>query len=257
MNTQSSVNAEVLSFDRIAHRVSLEVGGYISSNLSKAGKAMILCNILNEQKANMKFLGKNSEDVDIALRAISELKKHNVFITDINDAINQTEDMYLKTKLTDISTIYGSYEEIINNNFIDEEDRLSILARQLKESSLFDDSYIFIDEFVGFTAQEYSIIQELINKAKEVNVTICTDSLEINNNIETDIFAPSKKVAKKIVELAKESDIKKIHIQENGYKSEEIKHLEQNIYKNVITQNEKYIENVNDINLLLTRKSLF
>ena len=253
LNTQSSINAEVLSFARIAHRVSLEVGGYTEVNLSKAGKAMILSSILAQYKSDLKFLGNNSEDIDIALRLISELKKHNVYLNNIDEAINETEDMYLKTKLSDISVIYGSYEKLINERFIDEEDELSILAKQLKESSMFQDSYIYIDEFVGFTAQEYSIIKELIKQAKEVNITICTDSLEPNINRETDIFAPSKRVVKKIVQAAGVAKIKEVHVKEDGYKSTELKHLEQNIYKNVITQEAKYEKSVKDINLLLTQ----
>lgn len=253
LNNRSSINAEVLSFGRIAHRVSLEVGGYTEVNLSKAGKAIILSSVLDKHKSDLRFLRKNSEDIDIALRLISELKKHNVYLNNIDKAISETEDIYLKTKLSDISIIYGNYEKIIKNNFIDEEDELSILAKQLKESSMFDDSYIYIDEFVGFTAQEYSIINELIKTAKEVNITICTDSLESSINREIDIFAPSKRVVKKVIQAANGVEIKEIHVQEDGYESKEIKHLEQNIYKNVITQDARYEQNVKDINLLLTQ----
>jgi hypothetical protein len=106
---------------------------------------------------------------------------------------------------------------------------------------------------VGFTAQEYSIIKELIKQAKEVNITICTDSLEPNINRETDIFAPSKRVIKKIVQAAGVDKIKEVHVKEDGYKSKELKHLEQNIYKNVIKQEDKYEKFVKDISLLLTQ----
>ena len=137
------VNAEILSFDRIAHRVSIEVGGYKKTNLTKVGKSMIINSIIAERKQEFKFLGGNLQDANVAISAISELKKHNVKSEMLDNAIKSSEDIYLKTKLQDVTTIFNSYEEFIKNKFIDEEDRLSILANQIKESVMFDNSYVY------------------------------------------------------------------------------------------------------------------
>lgn len=42
---------------------------------------------------------------------------------------------------------------------------------------MFNNYLIYIDEFSGFTSQEYEIIKKLIEIAKQVTITICTDEL--------------------------------------------------------------------------------
>ena len=58
--------------------------------------------------------------------------------------------------------MYNQYEEEIASKFIDEEDTLSILAESLDKTEIFKDSIIYIDEFVGYTKQEYDIIRKLL-----------------------------------------------------------------------------------------------
>ena len=58
-------------------------------------------------------------------------------------------------------------EENMKNKFIDEEDVLSKLYNKLPESKMFDNAIIYIDEFSGFTKQEYNILTEILKKAKQ------------------------------------------------------------------------------------------
>ena len=50
------INAEVLTFARMAHRVSSEVGGSNKTVLSNCGKSMLIYSILSNKKNNLKFL---------------------------------------------------------------------------------------------------------------------------------------------------------------------------------------------------------
>ena len=61
LESNSTVNVEVLSFKRLAHRISLEVGGSGETNLTKTGKAMLIRYIINKNKSNLNFLGKTNE----------------------------------------------------------------------------------------------------------------------------------------------------------------------------------------------------
>ena len=77
-NTNNSniavVNAEVLTFARMAHRVSTEVGGSSKTILSECGKAMLVYSILSKKKNNLKFLGKSDNNIDMIMTQITELK---------------------------------------------------------------------------------------------------------------------------------------------------------------------------------------
>ena len=250
---KSVINAEVISFKRIAERVALEIGGVTTTVLSKTGQAMIIYNILESQKNKLNFLGNSNSNVDLVLNTIKEFKKHNINYKKLKKTKDNVEDIYLKTKLSDISNVYEAYENTIINNYIDEDDRLTILAKQLEESRMFDSSYIYIDEFFGFTGQEYEIIRKLLKKAKQVTVTLCTDSILNMENKETDIFYSNKKTAKKLIEIANSEGIKideEVKL-DNSYrfKNEELKFLENNLSKLIYKQ---YNQEVKNINLFLS-----
>ena len=78
LGTNSVVNAEVLSFNRIAHKVFLETGGAKKTFLSKCGKNIIIFDILSKNKKKLKFLNNEEKNLDVALNAITELRRQNV-----------------------------------------------------------------------------------------------------------------------------------------------------------------------------------
>ena len=248
----SVINGEVITFNRMAYRILNELGGAKKSYLSKSGKAMLIYSILNSNKKNLKFLGKTDENIDLCLNAITELKKHAVTTSRLNDEINKTSNKYLKAKLEDLNLIYDSFEKQINNKYIDETDLLTILSTKIDETEMFKDSIIYIDEFVGFTSQEYEIIKKLLKIAKQVTITVCTDSLDAIKNPDIDTFYSNKVTVSKIIELEENKNkIIKINLDENKrFKTKELQYLEANIYANKI---QKYKEDVNNLHLFLAK----
>lgn len=251
-NNVSLINTEVITFNRMAFRVRNEIGGAKKTNLSKSGKAMLLYDILCKQKDSLNFLGKSSENVDIIGNSITEFKKHRIDINKLREECNNTQDMYLKLKLNDMITMYKEFESSIQNRFLDENDVLDILNNQIVESNQFKDAIIYIDEFVGFTTQEYQIIAKLLQIAKQVNITICTDNLMQNEELDKDIFYASKNTGIKLINIAKEYGIE---IEEDvklknlyRFKNEELKHLEENFYK---IPYKKYEEEPKNIKMFL------
>lgn len=244
------INAEVLTFDRMAYRIMQEVGGAARINLSDTGKSMLIYNILDEYKKELKFLGKTDENIELINTQITEFKKHNVSVHDIENVINKTEDLYLKTKLKDINTIYEQFTENIKNKYIDENDKLTILANNLEKTDYFKNSIIYIDEFVGFTIQEYEVIRRLMRSAKQITITACTDNLDLSIGPDLDIFYSNKYTVKKLQDIANEEEIpiEKIINMDKVYRfnNKELIHLEDNIYS---SKTKKYNEILNNIHL--------
>lgn len=236
INTNASVNAEVISFNRIANRVFTEVGGANEVLISKSSKVMLIYSILEKEKKNLKFLNSSDDNIDIILKEITELKKHNITTLNIEEENKKIENLELNQKLNEINLIYKTYEENIKNKFIDEEDILTKLAEKIPESKMFDNSIVYIDEFAGFTKQEYNIVEKILEKAKQVNITICADNLEENTNKESDIFYFNKQFAKLLTDCGQNVDKKQEEsiLLKNKYrfKNIELKHLEENIYNN-------------------------
>ena len=243
----SLIDVEVLTLSRMAYRVASEIGGNLN-HLSEAGKDMLIFDILSTEKSNLKFLGKTEKNIDIVNRMFTELKKHEISIQKLIDI--KTKEEYTNLKLKDIITLYEKYEEKISSNFLDENDSLSILAKNLDKTDMFNNSLIYIDEFLGFTKQEYNIFEKLLQKASSVTVAIPIDELEKNTNKETDIFYFNKLYTNKLIDIAKKynSEIEIKFLKDNlRFKNEEIKFLEENFDQ----INKKYENKVNNIKLFL------
>ena len=225
----ATTRVEVLSFERMAYRVLQETLGTSLKNIDKAGKAMVVSSLLEEAQKELNFLGKNIENIDLILTQITEFKKHGITAEMLKEKMDTTQDTYLKLKIKDMYTIYSRFEDRLQDNYIDENDLLNLLAQNIESSHLFDNCLFYIDEFAGFTKQEYNVIQVLEKIAKDIYVTVCTDDLRVIKSPEADIFYDNKQTVQTLKQIA---DIKnEIHL-ENSYrfKNEELRHLEKNIF---------------------------
>lgn len=247
INKNSLIDAEILTLSRMAYRVLSEIGG-VYNHLSKAGKDMLIFDLLSKEKNNLNFLGKSEKNIDIVNRMFTEFKKHGISVNDLETA--NIEDNYTSLKLKDITLLYEKYEEKLANNFIDENDSLSILANNLSKTDMFKDSIIYIDEFLGFTPQEYRVFEKLCQECQEITVGVATDNLDANTPKERDIFYFNKKYANKLIKIAKQNkfEIEEIKLEETPrFKTEELKFLEENLY----TGKGKYNNEVKNIKLFL------
>ena len=254
INTNSVVLAEVLTFNRMAYRVIKETGNSNLKNLSQTGKSMLIYSNLSKEKNNLNFIGKSLENVNLVEAQITEFKKHGITVEKLEQTIENLEDKYLKSKLKDMLLVYKDYTETIDKKYIDENDNLSMLIDRIDFIRDFDNVDIYIDEFVGFTYQEYEIIKKLLLKANEVNITICTDDINVNQNQDTDIFYSNKSTIDKLYFIARSENVKIEKPVELDicyrFKNDELKHLEENIYAFPYT---KYNKEINNINLFLAK----
>lgn len=245
----SLLNVEVLTLSRMATRVMDEVEVVKKTRLSKIGKAMLIYDILSKEKKSLKFLGKSDKNIDVVGNMLTEFKKHGISIQTLTNF--NSEDEYMNLKLKDISFIYQKYQEKISNNLIDENDVLDILADNLEKSNIFKDAIIYIDDFEGFTPQEYKVFEKLLDKISEISVAICSNELGGLSSKETDIFYFNKKFAKKLIEIAenKKAKINKIYLGESKrFQNPELAFLEKNLYE--LNKN-KYAKETNHLKLFL------
>lgn len=248
IDTRAVINAEVITISRMAHRVLQELGGSTKTQLTKCGKSMLIYSILNENKSNLKFLSKSDENIDLSMTAITEFKKHGVLPQDLKQESENTDDQYLKTKLNDMFLIYSNFEQKLQGKYIEDTDLLTILSNIIEDSDIVRNSLIYIDEFSGFTHQEYEVLKKFIKLAKQVTITVCTDNLKPSLKPDTDIFYPNKVTVSKIMNLVKEEKLKlekPIYLDETPrFKTEELRYLEKNIFNNRAKKYDKKVENI-------------
>lgn len=213
---------------------------------------MLIYSILSNKKNNLKFLGKSENNIDMIMTQLTELKKHGVSLDNLETLKENIENTYLESKLNDIYTVYSQFQEKIKNNYIDENDSLTILKEQLDSTNMFDNTEIYIDEFVGFTKQEYDIIEKLLEKAYKVTISITSDELYKTKDASNDIFYTNKETISKILKIAKANNIKieEPVKQEEIYrfKNKELNHIEENLYN---FPYKKFNEDVTNLKLFL------
>ena len=254
IQTKAVINTEVITLSRMAHRILQEMGGNIHTSLTKCGKSMLIYSILNDNKNELKFLSKSDENIDICITAITELKKHGITVESLQDEIENCKEEYLKNKLKDMLIIYKNFENMLQKNYIEENDLLNMLAQNLENTDFIKDSIIYIDEFSGFTFQEYEVLKQFIKLAKKVTLTVSTDSLEPSINADTDIFYTNKITVSKIMNLVKENNLKieeTIYLKEQPrFKTKELQHIEKNIFSN---RRKKFDDKIENVKLFLAK----
>lgn len=241
----ATTNVEVLSFARMAYNVIKETIPGEQKRLEKSGKAMLIFEAISEHQKELNFLGKSLDNVQTIITQITELKKHNITVEMLEEQVNNTQDKYLKAKLNDILILYKDLEEKIPVDFVDENDLLTLLAENIENSHLFDNAIFFLDEFAGFTKQEYAVIERLNEIAKELYITICTDELRVTKTPDADIFYDNKQTVQTLSDIFEFDKDKQIRLANNyRFKNEELKHLEKNIFDLPYNKYEKEVENI-------------
>ncbi len=238
----SGINGvEVLSFRRLAYRVFASAGGAVHTHINSAGKSMLLYRAIEKHRDELTVYARTAHRksfINTLNRTISELKRY----MQTPEILQQASDRYRETnlmlanKLHDIALIYGEFEDILHSKYIDTDDDLTILNQKLDGCDLFNGAEFYIDEFSGFTPQEYSIIEKLMKKADMINVALCTDCLVDYTDIDDiHVFSPIQNAAARLMELAKTNNVivekpVNLNIIPSGKYKPELSHLENNLY---------------------------
>lgn len=248
------LQAEVLTFARMAYRIMQETGGANDTTLSQVGKSMLVDAILRKQKKNLTFLGNSDENIEVVENAITEFKKHCISTQKLEEVSQKLEDTYLQAKVKDLTTVYEEYQNYLQEGYIDENDTLDKLVQNIEKSKQFVDTLIYIDEFAGFTMQEYRIIEKLLPMAKRVTITVTTDSLWQEGVQEEDIFYDNKKTIERILAIAKAVGVTvepEVKLEKKyRFKTPELQYLESNLYA---TKYHKYGQHVENLSLFLAK----
>ncbi|SHE75245.1 helicase-exonuclease AddAB subunit AddB [Clostridium fallax] len=207
----SVINAEVLSFKRMAYRVFNECGGITHDRMKDAGKSMLIYKILQDLNDEMTVFNKSANKqgfIDIVSKTVTEFKKYNItqeILGETIDSLHKEEDE-LKNKLQDLKKLFDEFNFKISKNYIDTDDELTMLAEKLDFCNIYDGAEIWVDEFTTFTPQQMSVLTKLLRRCKRVNITLVSDG-ENNGNLETDIFNVTKSTERRLIKLIEENKI--------------------------------------------------
>jgi len=235
-------NVHLLSFKRLAFTIFNEVGGVTHKYMNDTGKAIIVGRAIDEAKDKLSIFKQATKQkgfIDKIIGVLTEFKRHKITPQTLKDLKeNVDESSLLVDKLSDIEAIYSKFQDKLSEGYFDPEDNLTILKGKIEESRFLKGAEVWIDEFSGFTPQQYDIIGKLLRVCANVNITIPYGGDEVTDkNEDTNPFYPIYTTEEKLTKLAQDygyypKNNLHLHIGHRFKESEELSFLEENYFNN-------------------------
>jgi len=204
------IKAQVLSFERLSFHVLSETGARQGNVLDSTGKSMVIRKILHDIAPKLKYYHKTPvsagfvKSVSLTIRELYQQEASGESL-----APAKFSTVYQASKFEDVRLIFESYKAFVENEYISSDTSLDILNQNIVNSKLFRGAIIWIDNFTGFTAQEYRVIENLLKMADTVNVCVnlANRSTNYTNPLPEDVYYESKFLISKLTTIAKENNI--------------------------------------------------
>ena len=208
------MNIDVLSFERLAHRVFDEVGGEHRKILEDTGKNLILRRLAEEKKDQLKLLGGNLKKLGYISEVkslLSEFTQYRIRTEQLEQMMEQNRDNpQLYYKLSDMKIISESFESYLEGAYLTAEELLEALEQTVERSASVRGSVIVLDGYTGFTPVQMSLLGKLLVLTEQVYVTLTMDGEEkpFVLDAEYQLFHMTKKTIAGLVKLADQVQVK-------------------------------------------------
>ena len=205
------MNIDVLSFDRLAHRVFEETGGEYRKILEDTGKNLILRRLAEEKKGELTLLGGNLRKLGYISEVkslLSEFVQYRITPEDLTQMMERNQDNpQLYYKLKDMKVIYESFQEYLKEEYLTSEQLLDVLEQTVEQSASVRGSVIVLDGYTGFTPVQMKLLGRLMNLAEEVYITLTMDSRESvrAHEAEHQLFYLTKKTIRDLFQTAEDT----------------------------------------------------
>lgn len=238
------MNIDILSFGRLAFRIFEELGRNDARVLEDTGKRMVIRKVLEQKRRELKVFGGSIPKTGFSgeiKSMISELLQYNVSPGQLEDCVRQLPDhSVLGEKLKDLGVIYQGFKDYIEGHFLTAEEILTRLCPLIMDSSIIKESYIYLDNFTGFTPAQYQVLSQLLIYSKGVQMTLTVDirtnPYHIYHNYE--LFYLTKETIYRLEKLCRDIHCERREdiLLESGNAGRfagrpELFHLEQNLYR--------------------------
>ncbi len=233
-------NASVMSFSRLCDELERRNGNLCGKTLTDADKQILIKRAVIRVADQLKLWSGYANSSGFSkgiLEAIEEFKEQAILPEDLKKLSQIAESEKLKNKLFDTALIFGAYNELIAENFIDPSNRLDKLYFNLQKDNFFEERPVFIDSFDGFTGQQFRIIDRILSTSPKVTISLTYD---INDKKEYGILRNIRKTYEKIKSIAQKYDIdiaEPLVLKENRYESLSIKNLERLMFGEKVLEN--------------------
>ena len=222
----------VLSFTRLVDEVSRLAGGKSGKRIDDAKRTVLMSRALVSCKDKLTVFSKYVSNISFVrniINTVSELKRCGIESEDIRECADKLGDGALAHKLMDIDTISTTYSGLIKSAYIDPEDDMSHLAKQLSDYAYFAGKTVYVDAFKNFTGAQMRVLSEIIRQADETVFSFCYDASLADD---TGLFSAINETVKQIKKTAEKHNTPvrvDATLSQNFFETEELKVLERRL----------------------------
>ncbi|MBR1913638.1 MAG: PD-(D/E)XK nuclease family protein [Lachnospiraceae bacterium] len=175
------LNIDILSFNRLAHRIFSATGGEACDLIDDSGKNLIIRHIADDLKQELQVIGgelKKSGYIAEIRSVISEFMQYGIMPGDIPGIAGAVADRspYLSRKLQDIAVIYRRFKEYMGSDFMTREELLVRASAMAHDADFLRGSTLIFDSFTGFTPVQYAFMEALLTCCEDIYVCITKES---------------------------------------------------------------------------------
>ncbi|MCR5005302.1 MAG: PD-(D/E)XK nuclease family protein [Clostridiales bacterium] len=222
------LQVEILSFNRLAYRILQETGADTCQTLDDMGKSMLLYKTALDHKDELLYYGSEIRhrgfigQLKIMLTEMFQYRIDAKVLEEISGSLDPEGTLY--RKLHDIRVLYTAFCEKTSAETIPSERLLDLLAEQIPRSELLDGADIYLDDFFGFTPQQYEVLARLFEKARRVCMTLpCTrKDWEVPAPQPGAMYYQSQKILKHLRDMGIHG---KVRWMDQAYGAEELQYL--------------------------------
>lgn len=197
--------AEVLSFTRLARRVSEGCGSAALECLDNGGRVVAMAAAARQLHSQLKAYASvetRPEFLTGLVEAVDEFKRCCITPADLKFAAQQAEGS-LAQKLEELSLILEAYDSICQRGKRDPRDQMTQVLEQLEDSDFARRHVFYIDGFPDFTRQHMEILAHLIRESPSVTVSLTCDSLDTGDMS----FEKAAHTAREILTVARQAGV--------------------------------------------------
>jgi len=197
--------AEVLSFTRMARRVSDAVGSAAMECLDNGGRVVAMAAAARQLTSRLKAYAAvetKPEFLTGLIDGIDEFKRCCISAQDLSNASKETQGS-LAQKLEELSLLMEGYDSLCSRGKRDPRDQMTWLLEQLEEGTFGEEHVFYIDGFPDFTRQNLAVIAHLIRVSPEITVSLNCD--RVDSALLS--FEKAGATAKEIIQLARTAGV--------------------------------------------------
>lgn len=231
------MQVQVFSFSRLAWYLLQDTDLYVKPQLTQTGLSMLIRKLLLEYEDELTiYRGEVRKNgfVQKLSDLFFELRSGRISQDDLVQMIQQLgetpKEADFKLKLQDIALIYRAFDEAVKGKYIETEDVLTTLIEKIQTSDL-SDTYIYLEGFYQFTAQEQELILALMQHTKKVTLSLTLDKAYGTEKPELlSLFRVTGTTYYKLYQTARQNQVKiqldKVITEKDSHYCEELNQLE-------------------------------